>query len=70
MSPSALVALIPLITFFVLLAVIKPRGTAGLGSLAVAIIVAIIGWKMPVLMALNSGVMGMVFGASRLSGLS
>ena len=61
---SALIALIPLVTFFVLLAVIKTKAHwAGLGSLAVAIIVAILGWKMPVAMALNSGVMGMVFGA-------
>ena len=61
---SALIALIPLLTFFVLLAVIKTKAhIAGLGSLVVAIIIAIFGWQMPVGMALNSGVMGMVFGA-------
>ena len=61
---SALVALVPLLTFFILLAVIKTKAhVAGLGSLAVAILVAIFGWHMPVCMALNSGVMGMVFGA-------
>ncbi|WP_313811401.1 L-lactate permease [Glutamicibacter sp.] len=61
---SALVALVPLLTFFILLAVVKVKAHwAGLGSLAVAIIVAIIGWKMPVGLAVNSGVMGMVFGA-------
>ena len=61
---SALVALIPLLAFFVLLAVIKVKAHwAGLGSLAVAIIVAIFGWNMPVGLALNSGLMGMVFGA-------
>ncbi len=61
---SALVALIPLVAFFVLLAVIKVKAHwAGLGSLVVAIIVAIFGWNMPVGMALNSGLMGMVFGA-------
>lgn len=61
---SALVALVPLLTFFILLAVIKTKAhVAGLGSLAVAILVAIFGWNMPVGMALNSGVMGMVFGA-------
>ncbi|GAA2954513.1 L-lactate permease [Glutamicibacter bergerei] len=61
---SALIALIPLLTFFVLLAVIKTKAhVAGLGSLVVAIIIAIFGWQMPVGMALNSGVMGMVFGA-------
>ncbi|MBM7769557.1 lactate permease [Glutamicibacter nicotianae] len=47
-----------------LLAVIKVKAHwAGLGSLVVAIIVAIFGWNMPVGMALNSGLMGMVFGA-------
>ncbi|MGO1727381.1 L-lactate permease [Glutamicibacter sp. BW77] len=61
---SALIALIPLLTFFVLLAIIKTKAhVAGLGSLLVAIIIAIFGWQMPVGMALNSGVMGMVFGA-------
>lgn len=61
---SALIALIPLLTFFILLAVVKTKAhVAGLGSLAVAIIIAIFGWQMPVGMALNSGVMGMVFGA-------
>lgn len=61
---SALVALVPLLTFFILLAVVKVKAHwAGLGSLAVAIIVAILGWNMPVGLALNSGVMGMVFGA-------
>ena len=61
---SALVALVPLLTFFILLAVVKVKAHwAGLGSLAVAIIVAILGWHMPVGLALNAGVMGMVFGA-------
>ncbi|WP_418907502.1 L-lactate permease [Glutamicibacter endophyticus] len=61
---SALVALIPLLTFFILLAVVKTKAhVAGLSSLLVAIVIAILGFKMPVLMALNSGVMGMVFGA-------
>lgn len=61
---SALVALIPLLTFFVMLAIVKVKAHwAGLTSLAVAIIVAIFGWQMPVGLALNSGVMGLVFGA-------
>lgn len=61
---SALVALIPLLTFFVMLAVVKVKAHwAGLTSLAVAIIVAIFGWQMPVGLALNSGIMGIVFGA-------
>lgn len=61
---SALVALIPLLTFFVMLAVVKVKAhIAGLTSLLVAIIVAIFGWQMPAGMAINSGVMGIVFGA-------
>ncbi|WP_431710300.1 L-lactate permease [Glutamicibacter uratoxydans] len=61
---SALVALIPLLTFFVMLAIVKVKAHwAGLTSLAVAIIVAIFGWQMPVGLALNSGAMGLVFGA-------
>lgn len=61
---SALVALIPLLTFFVMLAVVKVKAHyAGLSSLLVAIIVAILGWQMPVGLAINSGVMGLVFGA-------
>jgi len=61
---SALVALIPLLTFFVMLAVVKVKAHyAGLSSLLVAIIVAIFGWQMPVGLAINSGVMGVVFGA-------
>lgn len=61
---SALVALIPLLTFFVMLAVVKVKAHyAGLSSLLVAILVAILGWQMPVGLAINSGVMGLVFGA-------
>lgn len=61
---SALVALIPLLVFFILLAVVKTKAHwAGLGSLVVAIIIAIFGWNMPVGMALNSGLMGVVYGA-------
>lgn len=61
---SALVAVIPLLTFFVLLAVIKTRAHfAGLVSLVVAIVVAIFAFHMPAQMAVMSGVMGGVFGA-------
>ncbi|APF40874.1 L-lactate permease [Neomicrococcus aestuarii] len=61
---SALVAVIPLLTFFVLLAVVKTRAhVAGLISLVVAIAVAIFAFHMPAQMAVMSGVMGGVFGA-------
>jgi len=47
-----------------MLAVVKVKAHyAGLSSLLVAIIVAIFGWQMPVGLAINSGVMGVVFGA-------
>ncbi|WP_271395766.1 L-lactate permease [Neomicrococcus lactis] len=61
---SALVAVIPLLTFFVLLAVVKTRAhVAGLISLVVAIAVAIFAFHMPAQMAGMSAVMGGVFGA-------
>ncbi|WP_315913991.1 L-lactate permease [Arthrobacter sp. lap29] len=61
---SAIVALLPLVTFFIMLAVVKAKAhVSGLTSLAVAILVAIFVFKMPVGMTLMSGVMGAVFGA-------
>ena len=61
---SALVSLLPLVTFFVMLAVVKAKAhISGLTSLFVAILVAILVFKMPAGMALMSGVMGAVFGA-------
>ncbi len=61
---SALVSLLPLVTFFVMLAVVKAKAhISGLTSLFVAILVAIFVFKMPAGMALMSGVMGAVFGA-------
>ncbi|WP_372698813.1 L-lactate permease [Arthrobacter sp. JSM 101049] len=61
---SALVALLPLVTFFALLALVKTKAhVAGAWSLLVALAVAIFAFKMPVGLALMSGVMGGVFGA-------
>ena len=61
---SAVVSLLPLVTFFVMLAVVKAKAhISGLASLLVAILVAVFVFKMPAGMALMSGVMGAVFGA-------
>lgn len=61
---SAIVSLLPLLTFFIMLAVVKAKAhISGLASLIVAIAVAIFVFKMPAGMALMSGVMGAVFGA-------
>lgn len=61
---TALVAFIPLVTFFILLAVVKLKAwAAGLASLAAALIVAVAVMKMPALLALLSATQGAVFGA-------
>ena len=63
LTASALIALLPLITIFILLGVFRIRAHwAGLASLAVAVIVAIAAFKMPVGLALLSGTEGAVFG--------
>jgi len=63
LTASALIALLPLITIFILLGVFRIRAHwAGLASLAVAVIVAISAFKMPVGLALLSGTEGAVFG--------
>lgn len=60
---SALVSLLPLVFFFVALGVFSlPTQWCALGSLAVAIMVAIIGFDMPVGMSLMSAVEGAAFG--------
>ncbi|HEY3259149.1 MAG TPA: L-lactate permease, partial [Pseudonocardiaceae bacterium] len=60
---SALIALLPLITIFILLGVLRIRAHwAGLASLGVAILVAITAFKMPIDLALLSGTEGAVFG--------
>jgi lactate permease len=60
---SALVAMIPLATLFVLLGGLKLKSHwAGLISLAVAILVAVIFWSMPVGQALDVAIEGAAFG--------
>ena len=60
---SALVALLPLLTIFVMLGVFKVQAyVAGLSALAVALIVAVTAFKMPIGLALLSGTQGATFG--------
>jgi len=63
LTASALVALLPLLTIFVMLGVLKTKAhIAGLTALAVAILVAIVAFGMPVQLALLSATQGGVFG--------
>jgi lactate permease len=60
---SALVALLPLLTIFVLLGALRMKAHwAALASVAVAVVVAAVGFKMPVGLALLSATEGAVFG--------
>ena len=61
---SALVACIPLLTFFVMLLGVKAKAhTSAAVALCVAILVAIIGFQMPWGLALVSATQGAAFGA-------
>ncbi|MCU1530447.1 MAG: hypothetical protein JWO49_18 [Arthrobacter sp.] len=61
---SALVALLPLLTFFILLAVVKTRAhVAGAFALLMALVVGIVAFQMPAGLALLSATQGGVFGA-------
>jgi lactate permease len=63
LTVSALVALLPLLTIFVLLGALRVKAHwAGLASVAVAIIVAVAAYGMPVGLALLSATEGAVFG--------
>jgi lactate permease len=63
LTVSALVALLPLVTIFVLLGALRWKAHwAGLASLAVAIIVAVAAYGMPVGLAVLSATEGAVFG--------
>jgi lactate permease len=63
LTASALVALLPLLTIFVMLGVLKTKAhIAGLAALAVAILVAIFAYDMPAKLALLSATEGGVFG--------
>ncbi|MGO4188951.1 L-lactate permease [Pseudarthrobacter sp. TAF60_1] len=61
---SAIVALLPLLTFFILLAVVKTRAhVAGAFALLTALLVGIFAFQMPAGLALLSATQGGVFGA-------
>jgi lactate permease len=63
LTASALIALLPLITIFILLGWLRIKAhLAGLASLAVAILVAILAFGMPTDLALLSATEGAVFG--------
>lgn len=63
LTVSALVGLLPLLTVFVLLGVLRWKAHwAGLAALAVAIVVAVAAYGMPVNLALLSATQGAVFG--------
>ncbi len=60
---STLVALIPIAVLFVLLAVVRVAAQwASLASLAVALVIAVAVYGMPVGLAANSTLMGIAFG--------
>ncbi|WP_104104289.1 L-lactate permease [Arthrobacter sp. 08Y14] len=60
---SALLALVPLLLFFFLLAVVKTRAyVAGAWSLLAALLIAVLGFSMPVGLALLSATQGAAFG--------
>ena len=60
---SALVALLPLAVMFLTLGVLKWKAHwAGLTSLATALVVAVVAFKMPIGLALLSATQGAVFG--------
>ena len=60
---SALVSTLPLITFFIMLLGVKARAhTSALVALVVAILVAILGFNMPTVMALSSALRGGLYG--------
>jgi len=61
---SALVACIPLLTFFIMLLGVKAKAhTSAAVALVAAILVAVIGFKMPTGLALVSATQGAAFGA-------
>ncbi len=60
---SALVAVLPLLAFFIMLLGVKARAhTSAIVSLVVAILVAIIGFKMPLDLSLMAAVRGGIYG--------
>jgi lactate permease len=60
---SAIVALIPIIVLFVLLAGIRiPAQWASLATLATALLIAVVLYRMPIGLALDSTLLGICFG--------
>jgi lactate permease len=60
---SAVVALVPIIVLFVLLAGIRMAAQwASLATLATALIIAVVIYRMPIDLALNSTLLGICFG--------
>lgn len=61
---SALIACLPLLAFFIMLMGVKARAHVSAAvALVVALVVAIVGWQMPVNLALISATQGAAFGA-------
>ena len=68
---TALVAILPLLTLFVLLGVLRMAAwKAALVSLAVSLVVAIVAYSMPVGQAFMAGIEGASSGSSRSCGSS
>jgi lactate permease len=60
---SALCAALPLVLLFVLLGVFKVRAPiAALAGLALSLVLAVVGWQMPVNQALSATAAGMFYG--------
>jgi L-lactate transport len=63
LGPSVVIAALPIVTLLVVLAVLrKPAWLAGLAGLAVALLLAIVGYGMPPLLAVSSAASGVAFG--------
>jgi lactate permease len=63
LTASALISMLPLVTIFVLLGVLKVKAQwAALASLAVALVVAVVAYGMPLGMSLSAAAEGAVFG--------
>jgi lactate permease len=67
LTMSALVAAIPLVILFSLLGVFKtPAWIAALATVAMTVVVAVVGWKMPVGTTLSATAEGVFFGACQI----
>ena len=60
---SALCAALPLLLLFVLIGAFRVKAPkAALASLALSIVLAVVGWKMPITQALSASAEGIAFG--------